>query len=132
MGWKFWKQEPRVQDTMRGQDGRVQDSRVQDGGVQDGRVQDAVPAGPFTLPVEDVFSITGRGTVITGRVASGRVRQGDQVQITRLGQQIAVSRVTGVEAFRRQLTEAGAGDNVGLLLEGISRDQVQRGDVISH
>jgi translation elongation factor EF-Tu-like GTPase len=127
MGWKFWKQEPAVQDTVRGQGRQMQGSQV-----QDSRPQDAVPAGPFTLPVEDVFSITGRGTVITGRIASGRVRQGDQVQILRLGHQVAVSRVTGVEAFRRQLTEAGAGDNVGLLLEGISRDQVQRGDVISH
>jgi translation elongation factor EF-Tu-like GTPase len=127
MGWKFWKQEPKVQDVVRGQDAWAQDARV-----QEGRVQDAVPAGPFTLPVEDVFSITGRGTVVTGRITSGRVRQGDQVQITRAGQQVAVSRVTGVEAFRRQLTEAGAGENVGLMLEGIDKFQVQRGDVISH
>ncbi|WBQ03130.1 EF-Tu/IF-2/RF-3 family GTPase [Kribbella sp. CA-293567] len=126
MGWKFWKQEPRVQDV------RPQDGPVPDGSVQDGRVQDAVPAGQFTLPVEDVFAITGRGTIVTGRITSGTVRTGDQVLIMRAGQPVATTRVTAIEAFRKTLTAASAGENVGLLLEGIDKSQVLAGDVISH
>lgn len=102
-------------------------------GVQDGqRVQDSVPGGRFALTVEDVFSITGRGTVVTGRVTAGTIRIGDQVLITRAGQQFATSRITGVEAFRKVLAEAHAGDNVGLLLEGIPKDLLVRGDTITN
>lgn len=78
-----------------------------------------------------MFSITGRGTVATGRITAGTVQVGDQVMITRAGEQVALSRVTGVEAFRKKLTSASAGDNVGLLLEGIDKSQLLSGDVIS-
>jgi translation elongation factor EF-Tu-like GTPase len=90
-----------------------------------------VPEGAFVMPVEDVFSITGRGTVATGRITAGTIKVGDQVMITRAGQQLLISRVTGVEAFRKRLTEASAGDNVGLLLEGVDKGQLLRGDLIS-
>ena len=131
MSWKFWKSEPNPMDPQvllaRAQDGaRPQDSAP----VQDSRpVQDS---GPFRLTVEDIFSITGRGTVVTGRVSYGVVRIGDQVLISRAGQQLATTRVTDIEAFRKTLTEARGGDNVGLILEGIAKDQVQPGDVVSH
>jgi translation elongation factor EF-Tu-like GTPase len=129
MGWKFWKREPNPMDGARPEDGSwMQDgARIQDGG----RVQDSVPAGAFVLPVQDVFSISGRGTVVTGEIVAGRVQVGDQVLITRAGQQVAMTRVTGIEAFRKTLTVAGAGENVGLLLEGIEKSQVLAGDVIS-
>ncbi|WP_020393319.1 EF-Tu/IF-2/RF-3 family GTPase [Kribbella catacumbae] len=129
MGWKFWKREPNPMDPQQllNQAHSAPNSSPQD--VQ--RVQDAVPAGAFVMPVEDVFSITGRGTVATGRITAGTVQVGDQVMITRAGQQVAMSRVTGVEAFRKNLTVASAGDNVGLLLEGIDKSQLLSGDVIS-
>ena len=119
MGWQFWKQDrARVQDAPRGQDGP--------------RLQDSVPGRGFALTVEDVFSITGRGTIVTGRVTAGTIRIGDTVLITRAGQQFATSRITGVEAFRKKLIEAHAGDNVGLLLEGIPKDLLLRGDSITN
>ncbi|PVZ12133.1 MULTISPECIES: elongation factor Tu [Bacteroidales] len=87
---------------------------------------------PFLMPVEDVFSITGRGTVATGRIETGIVRTGDEVQIIGLGAEGMKSVVTGVEMFRKILDEGQAGDNVGLLLRGIDKDQIKRGMVISH
>ena len=86
---------------------------------------------PFLMPVEDVFSITGRGTVATGRVETGIVKVGDEVQILGLGED-KKSVVTGVEMFRKILDEGQAGDNVGLLLRGIDKNEIKRGMVITH
>ena len=86
---------------------------------------------PFLMPVEDVFSITGRGTVATGRIETGIVKVGDEVQILGLGED-KKSVVTGVEMFRKILDEGEAGDNVGLLLRGIDKNEVKRGMVITH
>ena len=86
---------------------------------------------PFLMPVEDVFSITGRGTVATGRIEAGKVKVGDEVQILGLGAD-RKSVVTGVEMFRKILDEGEAGDNVGLLLRGIDKNEVKRGMVICH
>ncbi|MCM1152260.1 MAG: elongation factor Tu [Muribaculum sp.] len=86
---------------------------------------------PFLMPVEDVFSITGRGTVATGRIEAGRVKVGDEVQILGLGAD-KKSVVTGVEMFRKILDEGEAGDNVGLLLRGIDKNEIRRGMVICH
>ena len=86
---------------------------------------------PFLMPVEDVFSITGRGTVATGRIEAGRVKVGDEVQILGLGQD-RKSTVTGVEMFRKLLDEGEAGDNVGLLLRGVDKNEIKRGMVICH
>ena len=87
---------------------------------------------PFLMPVEDVFSITGRGTVATGRIETGIVKVGDEVQLIGLGAEGKKSVVTGVEMFRKLLDEGEAGDNVGLLLRGIDKDEVRRGMVITH
>jgi elongation factor Tu len=86
---------------------------------------------PFLMPVEDVFSITGRGTVATGRIETGIVKVGDEVQLLGLGED-RKSVVTGVEMFRKILDEGEAGDNVGLLLRGIDKKDVKRGMVITH
>ena len=86
---------------------------------------------PFLMPVEDVFSITGRGTVATGRVETGVVKVGDAVQILGLGEDKS-STVTGVEMFRKLLDQGEAGDNVGLLLRGIDKNEIKRGMVITH
>ena len=86
---------------------------------------------PFLMPVEDVFSITGRGTVATGRVETGIVKVGDEVQILGLGED-KKSVVTGVEMFRKLLDQGEAGDNVGLLLRGIDKKEIRRGMVITH
>ena len=86
---------------------------------------------PFLMPVEDVFSITGRGTVATGRIEAGRIKVGEEVQILGLGQD-KKSVVTGVEMFRKILDEGEAGDNVGLLLRGIDKNEIKRGMVICH
>ena len=86
---------------------------------------------PFLMPVEDVFSITGRGTVATGRIETGRCKIGDEVQLLGLGED-KKSVITGVEMFRKTLPEGEAGDNVGLLLRGIDKDEVKRGMVVVH
>ena len=85
---------------------------------------------PFLMPIEDVFTITGRGTVVTGRVERGQVRVGDAVEIIGI-RDTQNSVVTGVEMFRKLLDYAEAGDNIGVLLRGINRDQVQRGQVLA-
>jgi len=85
---------------------------------------------PFMMPVEDVFSITGRGTVATGRVERGQVKVGDEVEILGLTEETKKTTVTGVEMFRKLLDYAEAGDNIGALLRGISREEVQRGQVL--
>ena len=85
---------------------------------------------PFLMPVEDVFSIKGRGTVVTGRIERGRVKVNDTIEIVGLtATQSTV--VTGVEMFRKQLDEGQAGDNVGVLLRGVEKDQVERGQVLA-
>jgi elongation factor Tu len=85
---------------------------------------------PFLMPVEDVFSITGRGTVATGRIERGRVKVGDEVELVGFGAERKTV-VTGVEMFRKLLDEGVAGDNVGLLLRGVEKDEVERGMVIA-
>ena len=86
---------------------------------------------PFLMPIEDVFSITGRGTVATGRIETGRVKVGDEVELLGLGED-KKSVVTGVEMFRKILDEGEAGDNVGLLLRGIDKNEIKRGMVLCH
>ena len=86
---------------------------------------------PFLMPVEDVFSITGRGTVATGRIETGVVKVGDEVEILGLGEEKKTV-VTGVEMFRKILDLGEAGDNVGLLLRGIDKDEIKRGMVLCH
>ncbi len=86
---------------------------------------------PFLMPIEDVFSITGRGTVATGRIETGIIHTGDPVEIIGFGDEKLTSVVTGVEMFRKILDEGQAGDNVGLLLRGIDKKQIRRGMVIA-
>ncbi len=86
---------------------------------------------PFLMPVEDVFTITGRGTVASGRIDRGVVKIGDEVEIVGLNDEPLKSTVTGLEMFRKTLDEGQAGDNVGVLLRGIDRDQVVRGQVLA-
>ena len=91
---------------------------------------EAAPSGPFTMTVEDVFAITGRGTVVTGRVTSGVVRVGQRATVTTATGELATT-VNAIEQFRKKADRAGEGDNVGLLLDGITRSDVARGDVVS-
>jgi len=86
---------------------------------------------PFMMPVEDVFSIKGRGTVVTGRVDRGKIHVGDPVEIIGLQEKTRTSVVTGVEMFHKLLDEGMAGDNLGLLLRGIERTDVERGQVVA-
>lgn len=86
---------------------------------------------PLLLPVEDVFSITGRGTVASGRIDRGTVHVNDEIAIVGIKEDIATAIVTGVEMFRKQLDEGLAGDNVGVLLRGVQRDDIERGQVIA-
>ena len=86
---------------------------------------------PFLMPVEDVFSITGRGTVATGRVESGVVKVQDEVEIVGLTDEIRKVVVTGVEMFRKLLDQAEAGDNIGVLLRGVQRNEIERGQVLA-
>ena len=86
---------------------------------------------PLLLPVEDVFSITGRGTVASGRIDRGAVRVGDEVEIVGIKPETQKAVVTGVEMFRKTLDYGEAGDNVGVLLRGIQRDDIERGQVLA-
>ncbi len=86
---------------------------------------------PFLMPIEDVFGIKGRGTVVTGRVERGRIKVGDRVDIVGLRPDVRTTVVTGVEMFRKTLDEGIAGDNIGCLLRGIDRDEVERGQVLA-
>ena len=86
---------------------------------------------PFLMPVEDVFTITGRGTVATGRVERGVLHMNDEVEIVGVKEEIQKTVVTGIEMFRKLLDEAQAGDNIGALLRGINRDQIERGQVLA-
>src|SRR5690606_23978636 len=84
---------------------------------------------PFLMPVEDVFSISGRGTVVTGRVERGVIKVGEEVEIVGI-RESAKTTVTGVEMFRKLLDQGQAGDNIGVLLRGTKRDEVERGQVL--
>ncbi len=86
---------------------------------------------PFVMPIEDIFSITGRGTVVTGRVERGIVKVGDEVEIVGMQDEVRKTVVTGVEMFRKVLDEGQAGDNVGVLLRGVDKDEVERGQVLA-
>ncbi|MSE09198.1 elongation factor Tu, partial [Lactobacillus salivarius] len=86
---------------------------------------------PFLMPVEDVFTITGRGTVASGRIDRGTVKVGDEVEIVGLKDDVVKTTVTGVEMFRKTLDEGEAGDNIGALLRGVDRTQVERGQVLA-
>jgi len=86
---------------------------------------------PFLMPVEDVFSIKGRGTVATGRIERGKVKVGEEVEILGLAKDPKKSTVTGVEMFRKTLEDGQAGDNVGILLRGVEKDDIQRGQVLA-
>ena len=86
---------------------------------------------PFMMPVEDVFSITGRGTVATGRVEAGQIKVGEEVEIIGIHEATTKSTVTGVEMFRKLLDFAQAGDNIGALLRGVAREDIQRGQVLA-
>jgi len=86
---------------------------------------------PFLMPVEDVFTITGRGTVATGRVEQGTVKVGEQVEIVGIRPETATTVVTGVEMFRKLLDQGQAGDNIGVLLRGTRRDEIERGQVLA-
>ena len=86
---------------------------------------------PFLMPVEDVFSITGRGTVATGRIERGIVKQGEEVELVGMTEESRKTVVTGVEMFRKLLDEGRAGDNAGLLLRGVGKDEIQRGQVLA-
>jgi len=86
---------------------------------------------PFLMPIEDVFTITGRGTVVTGRVESGIIHVGDKVELVGIREETKSTVVTGVEMFRKILDEGQAGDNIGLLLRGIDKDEVERGMVVA-
>ena len=86
---------------------------------------------PFLMAVEDIFSITGRGTVVTGRVERGKVKVGEEIEIVGLSDELRKTVVTGVEMFRKILDEGEAGDNVGILLRGIEKEEVERGQVLA-
>jgi elongation factor Tu len=85
---------------------------------------------PFLMPVEDVFTITGRGTVATGRIERGRVKIGDSLELVGMAEEVVTTTCTGVEMFRKELGEGEAGDNVGLLLRGVDKTQIERGQVL--
>ena len=86
---------------------------------------------PFLMPIEDIFSITGRGTVVTGRIEAGTIHVGDPVELVGFGDEPRSTTVTGVEMFRKLLDQGEAGDNVGLLLRGIDKKEVKRGEVVA-
>ena len=86
---------------------------------------------PFLMPIEDIFTITGRGTVVTGRVERGIVKVGEEIEIVGMQEAVKKSVVTGVEMFRKLLDEGRAGDNIGALLRGIDKDEVERGQVLA-
>ena len=86
---------------------------------------------PFLMPIEDIFSITGRGTVVTGRIEAGTIHVNDPVELVGFGDEPRTSVVTGVEMFRKLLPQGEAGDNVGLLLRGVDKKEVKRGEVVA-
>jgi len=113
-----------IVDQMTGTDGALVDANGSVPGVT------GSSAGDFQLTVEDVFSITGRGTVVTGVVAGGEVAVGQDVTQLRGGVALRTGRVGGVEMFRKSVDTARAGDNVGILVTGINRHEIVRGDLL--
>lgn len=101
------------------------------GSVEEGTNTTYDEHGAFLFSIEDVFTITGRGTVVTGNVQRGKLKVGDTVQIIGLSEEILTAEVTGIEMFRSQKDEATVGDNVGILLKDITREQVQRDQVLA-
>ena len=87
---------------------------------------------PFLMPVEDVFTITGRGTVVTGRIERGIIKVNEEIEIVGIRSDVQKTTVTGVEMFRKLLDEGQAGENVGVLLRGTKREDVERGQVLCH
>ena len=86
---------------------------------------------PFLMPIEDVFTITGRGTVVTGRVEQGQIKIGDEIEIVGIHEKVEKTVVTGVEMFQKTLDAAQAGDNAGALLRGVKREEIERGQVLA-
>ncbi len=86
---------------------------------------------PFLMPIEDVFSIEGRGTVVTGRIERGKIKVGEDVEVLGMGRKTQKTAATGVEMFNKTLNEGQAGDNVGILLRGLKREDVQRGQLLA-
>ena len=86
---------------------------------------------PFLMAIEDVFSITGRGTVSTGRIERGKVKVGDAVEMIGLSHEVKKTVVTGIEMFRKELDEGVAGDNVGILMRGVEKDEAERGMIVA-
>jgi elongation factor Tu len=86
---------------------------------------------PFLMPIEDVFTITGRGTVVTGRVEQGQVKVGEEVEMVGIHPEVSKTVVTGVEMFQKLLDSGQAGDNIGALLRGVKREEVERGQVLA-
>src|SRR5207237_4855064 len=82
---------------------------------------------PFLMPIEDVFTITGRGTVVTGRIEQGKIQSGNEVEIVGIHEKVEKTVVTGLEMFQKTLDFAQAGDNAGALLRGIKREEIERG-----
>lgn len=101
------------------------------GSVEEGTNTTYDENGAFLFSIEDVFTITGRGTVVTGNVQRGKLKIGDTVQIVGLSEEILTTEVTGIEMFREQKDEATVGDNAGIVLKDITREQVQRGQVLA-
>lgn len=129
MGWKFWQRDENPMDPQRLL-AQAHDQQAQ----ADTWPKNRPPEGgdvPFRMTIEDVFSISGRGTIVTGRVEAGVIRKGQSVTVSRDGQQLGTTVVAGLETFRKTLEQASLGDNVGLQLENVQRDQVARGDVLS-
>lgn len=85
----------------------------------------------FLMPVEDVFSITGRGTVVTGKIESGKIKVGDEVELIGMGSDAIKTSIAGIEMFRTQLDQAKTGDNVGLMLKAVAKSDIKRGMIIS-
>lgn len=103
---------------------KIQAQQIENNTLNDERFKEESNK-PFSMTIEDVFTISGRGTVVVGTIESGIIRFNDIVLIERIGR---TTTIKGIEAFRKQMDVAQAGDNVGLLLEDIGRDEVQRGD----
>jgi hypothetical protein len=100
------------------------------GGLVYGAVPTSLGGSYERMVIEDVFTITGRGTVVTGTIGAGELRVGQRVDVRRAGEIVVETEITGVEMFRRTVESASAGDAVGLLLQGVSRNEVRRGDAI--
>jgi len=93
---------------------------------------EATPAGPFVMKIEDVFTISGIGVVVTGKVSAGTVRQGDSAVVRTAQGEVRRCRVVAIEKFRNKLPSATAGDNVGIVLSGVEKNQIVRGDNLSN